>query len=55
MGVHIYYNHGGPMFWANTIGLDQVLAGLRQFEQQFGADFAPSPYLIDLVEQGKTF
>ena len=47
--------HGGPMFWANTIGLDKVLTGLRQFEQQFGADFAPSPYLIDLVEQGKTF
>ena len=46
---------GGPMYWANTVGLDKVLDGLRQFEQRFGEDFTPSPYLINLVEQGKQF
>ena len=46
---------GGPMYWANTIGLDKVLSGLQKFEQQFGKDFAPSPYLLNLVKEGKQF
>ena len=46
---------GGPMYWANTIGLDKVLSGLQKFEQQFGEDFAPSPYLLNLVKEGKQF
>ncbi len=47
--------HGGPMHWANTIGLNKVLDGLRDLEQRFGEEFTPSPYLIQLVEEGKTF
>lgn len=47
--------HGGPMYWANTIGLDKVLNKLREFEQRFGSEFTPSPYLVKLVEQQKTF
>ena len=43
------------MYWANTIGLDKVLNGLRDFEQRFGEEFTPSPYLINLVEQGQQF
>ena len=46
---------GGPMYWANTIGLDKVLNGLRDFELLFGEEFTPSPYLIKLVEQGQQF
>ena len=46
---------GGPMYWANTIGLDKVLYGLRDFELRFGEEFTPSPYLIKLVEQGQQF
>ena len=46
---------GGPMFWANTIGLDRVLNKLREFEQRFGDAFTPSPYLVRLVEEGKEF
>ena len=46
---------GGPMHWANTIGIDKVLLGLRKFEQQLGEDFAPSAYLIDLAERGESF
>ena len=46
---------GGPMFWANTIGLSKVLEKLQEFEQRFGSAFTPSPYLIRLVEEGKEF
>ena len=33
---------GGPMFFGDTIGLDKVLAKMKQFEGQMGAEFAPS-------------
>ena len=46
---------GGPMFWADTIGLDKVLAGLRRFEAEMGEDFKPSALLEKLVAEGKGF
>ncbi len=47
--------HGGPMYWANTIGLEKVLNKLQEFEKRFGDEFTPSPYLVKLVEEKKTF
>ena len=47
--------HGGPMYWANTVGLDNILDKLREFEQRFGSEFTPSPYLIKLVESQQNF
>ena len=46
---------GGPMQWANTIGLDTVLNGLKEFESSYGSDFSPSPYLERLVEKNQNF
>ena len=46
---------GGPMQWANSIGLEKVLTGLRDFEARYGEDFTPSPYLVKLVKEGKCF
>lgn len=46
---------GGPMFWANTVGLKNVLEKLQEFESRFGEAFTPSPYLVKLVEEGKEF
>ena len=46
---------GGPMYWANTLGLDHVVERLRDFEQQFGERFTPSPYLVKLAAEGKHF
>jgi 3-hydroxyacyl-CoA dehydrogenase len=47
---------GGPMFYADTIGLEQVLAQIRNFEKQFGSDlWRPAPLLQELAESGKTF
>ena len=47
--------HGGPMYWANTIGLDTILNKLLEFEQRFGDAFTPSPYLVELVKKGELF
>ncbi|MDO8288424.1 MAG: 3-hydroxyacyl-CoA dehydrogenase NAD-binding domain-containing protein [Parvibaculum sp.] len=46
---------GGPMFYGNTIGLDKVLAKMKQFEAQMGADFKPAALLEKLVAEGKGF
>ena len=46
---------GGPMFYADTIGLDKVLETLRRYEESFGADFRPAKLLEDLVAQGRKF
>jgi 3-hydroxyacyl-CoA dehydrogenase len=46
---------GGPMFFGDTIGLDKVLAKMRSFEAQMGADFKPSKLLETMVAEGKRF
>ncbi|MGH8787598.1 MAG: 3-hydroxyacyl-CoA dehydrogenase NAD-binding domain-containing protein, partial [Cupriavidus necator] len=46
---------GGPMCYADTIGLDKVLAAMRRYEALYGADFAPAPLLEELVAQGRKF
>lgn len=46
---------GGPMFYADTIGLDKVLAALKNYEATLGADFKPAKLLEDLVAQGRSF
>ncbi|HXC58327.1 MAG TPA: 3-hydroxyacyl-CoA dehydrogenase family protein, partial [Steroidobacteraceae bacterium] len=48
--------HGGPMFYADAIGLDTVLAGLVKYGKgRRAADFAPAPLLKKLAESGSTF
>jgi 3-hydroxyacyl-CoA dehydrogenase len=47
---------GGPMFYADTIGLKNVLARIEEFEQRHGSDYwAPAPLLRKLAEQDRTF
>jgi 3-hydroxyacyl-CoA dehydrogenase len=46
---------GGPMFYADTIGLDKVLAKMQAFQVAYGDDFKPAKLLVDLVAQGKKF
>ncbi len=43
---------GGPMFYADTVGLRNVLDKLREFEAEFGADFKPAPLLEKLAAEG---
>lgn len=46
---------GGPMFYADQLGLDQVLARVREFHQRFGAWWQPAPLLEKLAAEGRTF
>jgi 3-hydroxyacyl-CoA dehydrogenase len=47
---------GGPMFYADTIGLYNVLATMRGFSRGYqGASWEPAPLLVKLVEAGKSF
>ena len=46
---------GGPMFYADTIGLRAVLDKLKEFEARFGADFKPAPLLEKLAAEGGSF
>jgi len=46
---------GGPMWYADTVDLKTVYERIREFEQQHGEMWAPTPLLKQLAEQGKTF
>lgn len=47
---------GGPMFWADHIGLDKILAAMKKYREKFGPLFwEPAPLLEHLVREGKTF
>ena len=47
---------GGPMFWADQIGLDNILADIKKFEAEYGGDiWKPAPLLEKLVAEGKNF
>ena len=46
---------GGPMWYADTVGLKKVYARILEFEQQHGNLWAPAPLLKRLAEEGKTF
>ncbi len=46
---------GGPMFYADTIGLKAVLAKLKAFQAKHGDDFKPATLLEKLAAEGGTF
>lgn len=46
---------GGPMFHADTIGLDKVVRTLRTYEETLGADFRPARTLQQMAERGERF
>jgi 3-hydroxyacyl-CoA dehydrogenase len=50
-------HRGGPMLYADMVGLNQVVAALRRFASQPGAEswWQPAPLLVALAEEGKTF
>jgi 3-hydroxyacyl-CoA dehydrogenase len=46
---------GGPMWYADTVGLEKVYARICQFHQQFGSLWEPAPLLKQLAAQAKIF
>jgi 3-hydroxyacyl-CoA dehydrogenase len=46
---------GGPLHYADTVGLDHVLARIREFGERFGAErWEPAPLLEQLVKEGQS-
>ena len=47
---------GGPMFWADQIGLDTVLATIERFRAEHGdAYWTPAPLLVRYAGEGRGF
>jgi 3-hydroxyacyl-CoA dehydrogenase len=48
-------NRGGPMFYADTIGLQTVLDRVHRYRNQLGAYWLPAPLLERLAASGQDF
>ena len=48
-------HRGGPMFFADTIGLSTVLERIRSYRERFGDYWKPAPLLERLVAEGRGF
>jgi 3-hydroxyacyl-CoA dehydrogenase len=46
---------GGPMWYADAVGLDKVYRRISEFHQQHGELWEPAPLLKRLAEEGRTF
>lgn len=46
---------GGPMFYADTVGLDKVFESVQRFHAQHGEFWTPSSLLERLAKEGGTF
>jgi 3-hydroxyacyl-CoA dehydrogenase len=48
-------HRGGPMFYADTVGLPAVLARVEAYRRRFGDYWKPAPLLERLVAEGRGF
>jgi 3-hydroxyacyl-CoA dehydrogenase len=48
-------HRGGPMWYADTVGLKQVYERVCEFEKQHGRFWTPAPLLKRLAAEGRTF
>jgi 3-hydroxyacyl-CoA dehydrogenase len=46
---------GGPMWYADTVGLKNVYARVHEFHAQYGHLWEPAPLLKRLAEEGRSF
>ncbi len=52
-GFPVY--RGGPMFYADSVGLPAILETLNDYHAKYGEDWAPAPLIKKLVSEGKSF
>ncbi|MDC8830151.1 3-hydroxyacyl-CoA dehydrogenase NAD-binding domain-containing protein [Alteromonas gilva] len=52
-GFPVY--RGGPMFYADTVGLKNIVADMEDFKSRYGDDWEIAPLLKQLAEQGRKF
>jgi 3-hydroxyacyl-CoA dehydrogenase len=48
-------HRGGPMFYADTVGLDKVLSRVKEYRARFGDYWEPAPLLERYVAEGRGF
>jgi 3-hydroxyacyl-CoA dehydrogenase len=48
-------HRGGPMFYADTLGLSKILATVLDFHAKHGKAWEPAPLLVQLAGEHKTF
>jgi 3-hydroxyacyl-CoA dehydrogenase len=48
-------HRGGPMFYADTVGLPTVLARVKEYRARFGSYWQPAPLLERLVSERRGF
>jgi 3-hydroxyacyl-CoA dehydrogenase len=46
---------GGPMFWADTVGLPRIVAKLKELEAVYGEAFRPARLLEEKAKSGSSF
>jgi 3-hydroxyacyl-CoA dehydrogenase len=46
---------GGPMWWADTVGLDRIYREICALEQEYDANWTPAPLLAELARSGRRF
>ena len=46
---------GGPLFWADQIGLGRIVTEMRVLEGRYGEAFRPAHLLVRLAEKGRGF
>jgi 3-hydroxyacyl-CoA dehydrogenase len=46
---------GGPMFWADSVGLQKIVDGLKRQEQRMKPEFSFSKLLLDKAAKGEKF
>jgi 3-hydroxyacyl-CoA dehydrogenase len=49
-------HRGGPMFYADSVGLDKVVAAIAKFQKGYhGEQWQPAPLLVKLAKEGTRF
>jgi 3-hydroxyacyl-CoA dehydrogenase len=48
-------HRGGPMFYADTVGLRSVLEKVKALREKHGKVWEPAPLLVQLAAEGRTF
>jgi 3-hydroxyacyl-CoA dehydrogenase len=46
---------GGPMFWADSVGLQKIVDGLKRQEERMRPEFSFSKLLLDKAAKGESF
>ncbi len=47
--------HGGPMWWADTVGVKAIYEKILDYQARFGNQWQPAPLLKEVAEKGGTF